>query len=349
MSVCFRSTCCFKVSHDSLRQADYRCTCKFAESKYNTTIDKDQNHLRRSKVCLGGLPRASWRASCCATPFRELPQHPANFCDFLRISATFRDFPRVSADFLTQLFSAQFSKFPRLSANSRSAMCSKWALSHCAAEIMVLSRVNVMTVVLPRGSFHSGRADNECNVNKRRSAWPQSNLFWDCCNAGGWAVNGERAWSSEHRRMDPAVRGRFAPGLVFVVSRTECSPFLSETFGPSPFLTLSYSSSLSPLLWRFCSFRGTQPFKDNEILAMASWRLCYFLFRMFECFQASFGTFSVSFHRNLKCVHFSSVISLVSPLCLCSSPVRGIFGHTFEASWAVFGLFLGIFDMFGHF
>ena len=296
MSVCFRSTCCFKVSHDSLRQADYRCTCKFAESKYNTTIDKDQNHLRRSRVCLGGLPRASWRASCCATPFRELPQHPANFCDFLRTSATFRDFPRVSADFLTQLFSAQFSKFPRLSANSRSAMCSKWALSHCAAEIMVLSRVNVMTVVLPRGSFHSGKADNECNVNKRRSAWPQSNLFWDCCNAGGWAVNGERAWNSEHmqghdqkdkkyRRMDLAVRlaqrhlqwqistlssrkfwGRFAPGLVFVVSRTECSPFLSETFGPSPFLTLPIRLPWVPFSDASVLFEGHNLSKTTKFL-----------------------------------------------------------------------------------
>ena len=144
--VCLSSICCFKGCHVSWRQAHYRTTCKLAEPKYSTAFDKNEKtHLCRSRVCLCRLPCES-RERVVVRPLS------ANFRDFPRISATFRDFPRLSATFpqfppISAPFAGAVEGYPaifrtissKISANSRSAVCTAWAWSHCAVELVVHS------------------------------------------------------------------------------------------------------------------------------------------------------------------------------------------------------------------
>ena len=148
--VCLSSICCFKGCHVSWRQARYRTTCKLAEPKYSTAFDKNEKPLVQERVCLCRLPCASRRASCCATSFRsatfrDFAANFRDFHDFPRLSATFRQFPRLSAPFAgavekyPAIFRTISANFLRLSANSRSAVCTAWAWSHCAVELVVHS------------------------------------------------------------------------------------------------------------------------------------------------------------------------------------------------------------------
>ena len=173
------SSICSKGCHVSWRQARYRTTCKLAEPKYSTAFDKKKKHLCRSRVCLCRLPCESRRTSCCATSFREFPRLSANFRDFPPLSATFRHFPPISANFrqfprLSAPFAGAVEGYPAIfrtiSANSRSAVCTAWAWSHCAVELVV----------------HSGSAPGErcaCCSNVRPIegfAQGQSQLLMQC-------------------------------------------------------------------------------------------------------------------------------------------------------------------------
>ena len=171
------SSICSKGCHVSWRQARYRTTSKLAEPKYSTAFDKNEKpRLCRSRVCLCRLPCESRRTSCCATSFRQFPQLSATFRHFPPLSATFRHFPPISANFRTlrwrsRRISGNFPhNFRTISANSRSAVCTAWALSHCTVEFVV----------------HSGSAPGErcgCCSNVRPIegfAQGQSQLLMQC-------------------------------------------------------------------------------------------------------------------------------------------------------------------------
>ena len=138
--------------------------------------------------------------------FRDFPRISATFRHFPPLSATFRQFPPISATFRTlrwrsRRISGNFPhNFRKISANSRSAVCTAWAWSHCAVELVV----------------HSGSAPGEkcgCCSNVRPIegfAQRQSQMLMQChqdmqCMATikqllgivamqcGWAVNGGKS------------------------------------------------------------------------------------------------------------------------------------------------------------
>ena len=108
--------------------------------------------------------------------FREFPPLSATFRHFPPLSANFRQFPPISATFRTLRWrsgriSGNFPhNFRKISANSRSAVCTAWAWSHCAVELVV----------------HSGSAPGErcgCCSNVRpikTFAQGQSQLLMQC-------------------------------------------------------------------------------------------------------------------------------------------------------------------------
>ena len=101
--------------------------------------------------------------------FRDFPPLSATFRRFPPISANFRDFPRLSAPFAGAV-EGYPAIFRTISANSHSAVCTAWAWSHCAVELVV----------------HSGSAPGErrgCCSNVRPIeglAQGQSQLLMQC-------------------------------------------------------------------------------------------------------------------------------------------------------------------------
>ena len=150
--VCLSSICCFKGGQVSWRQARYKITCKIAERKYSTAFDKSEKPfvqeqgvsvqtaicIPKSKLLCDRFPPISANFRDFSANFRDFPRLSANFRDFLPLSASFRQFPPLSAPFAGAV-EKNPAIFRTFSANSRSAVCTAWAWSHCAVELAVHS------------------------------------------------------------------------------------------------------------------------------------------------------------------------------------------------------------------
>ena len=127
------------------------------------------------------------------------PRLSANFCHFPPLSATFRhfrEFPPISATFRTLRWRSRRTSgnfrhnFRKIStANSRSAVCTAWAWSHCAVEIVVHSgsapgETAVAYNVRPIEGFAQRQSQLLMQCHQDISMYDNNQAaFRDCCNA----------------------------------------------------------------------------------------------------------------------------------------------------------------------